>query len=140
MDTSPSFNPIVHLLILSPFRARGVDYPGVTKVIQVGAPGSRDLYIHRIGRTGRAGADGSAVLILAPFEKNFLNELNEIPIKNHELPESELETGPREDKVLEQAKDLPPAGMVEETFMSLLGYCMAPPHRSFDFVLFTANG
>src|SRR5438046_8201272 len=44
--------------------ARGVDYPGVTKIIQVGAPTSRDIYIHRIGRTGRAGKMGDATLIL----------------------------------------------------------------------------
>jgi len=41
------------------------------------------------------------------------------------LPESELETGPAEDKVLAGAKALPPPGMIEETFMSMLGYCMS---------------
>jgi ATP-dependent RNA helicase MSS116, mitochondrial len=92
-------------------------------VIQVGAPVSRDIYIHRVGRTGRAGADGSGVLVLAPFEKNFLKELYEIPIQDHNLPESELETGPMENKVLESAKSLAPDGMIEEVFMALLGYC-----------------
>ena len=109
------------LLIIS---ARGVDYPGVTKVIQVGAPVSRDIYIHRIGRTGRAGKSGEANLILAPFEQGFLNELHDIPIKDHELPESELELGRREEKIFEVAKNVVPEGMIEETFVSLLGYCI----------------
>ncbi|CAJ0765984.1 24419_t:CDS:2, partial [Entrophospora sp. SA101] len=38
--------------------ARGVDYPGVTLVLQIGAPSSREQYIHRLGRTGRAGKEG----------------------------------------------------------------------------------
>ena len=37
---------------------RGLDYPGVTAVIQLGAPESRDDYVHRVGRTGRADSEG----------------------------------------------------------------------------------
>lgn len=109
------------------FSARGVDYPGVTKVIQVGAPSSRDIYIHRIGRTGRAGKLGEANLILAPFEQGFLKQLKDIPIKDHELPESELELGKREEKVFKVAQDVIPEGMLEETYVSLLSYCIIPP-------------
>jgi ATP-dependent RNA helicase MSS116, mitochondrial len=103
--------------------ARGVDYPGVTKVIQVGAPTSRDIYIHRIGRTGRAGKLGDTTLVLAPFEQGFMKELRDIPIKDHELPESELELGKREEKIFDVARKVVPDGMIEETFLSLLGYC-----------------
>ena len=66
------------------------------------------------------------MLLLAPFEQHFLRELTGIPMEDYKLPESELETGRAEDKVLAGAKALPPAGMVEETFMSMLGYCMSP--------------
>ena len=38
--------------------ARGVDYPNVSLVIQLGVPSNRDQYIHRTGRTGRAGKSG----------------------------------------------------------------------------------
>jgi ATP-dependent RNA helicase MSS116 len=76
------------ILFTTDVSARGVDYPGVTLVIQLGAPTSRDQYIHRIGRTGRAGNDGQALIILSPFEKNFLNHLNELPIK----PELKINT------------------------------------------------
>lgn len=103
-----------------------MDYPGVTKVIQVGAPVSRDIYIHRIGRTGRAGKHGDATLILSPFEKSFVRELHDIPIRDHELPDSEIETGEREEKVLALARKVVPEGMLEETYTSLLGYCMTP--------------
>jgi ATP-dependent RNA helicase MSS116 len=63
------------VLFTSNVSARGVDYPGVTHVIQVGIPDNREQYIHRIGRTARAGKEGRAVLLLAPFEKPFLLEL-----------------------------------------------------------------
>jgi superfamily II DNA/RNA helicase len=118
-------------------RARGVDYPGVTKIIQVGAPLNRDIYIHRIGRTGRAGKSGDATLILAPFEKTFLDQLTDIPIKDHELPASEIEVGLREQKVLTGAQKIPPEGMVEETFSSLLGYCnlLFTPKRNLSLIV-----
>jgi len=63
------------ILFTSDVSARGVDYPNVTAVIQVGLPESRDQYVHRLGRTGRAGKEGQGILVLAPFEEKFLKEL-----------------------------------------------------------------
>ena len=74
--------------------ARGVDYPGVTLVCQFGAPGSKDSYIHRVGRTGRAGNEGEAILILSDYDKSMLKQLDGIPIKEefrfNSEPEPEL--------------------------------------------------
>ncbi len=55
------------ILVTSDVSARGVDYPGVTRVIQVGIPHSMEQYIHRVGRTGRAGMDGRGDLVLLPW-------------------------------------------------------------------------
>ena len=63
------------LLFTSDLSARGIDYPDVTQVIQIGMPESRDQYIHRLGRTSRAGRDGKGLLVLLPFEHHFLSEL-----------------------------------------------------------------
>ncbi|KAJ3101217.1 hypothetical protein HDU97_001568 [Phlyctochytrium planicorne] len=69
-------------LFTSDVSARGVDYPGVTLVVQFGIPTSAEQYIHRIGRTGRAGKTGEGVLILSPYEKNFITSLSgQVPIK-----------------------------------------------------------
>ena len=72
------------VMITSDVSARGVDYPGVTRVIQVGVPQSSDSYVHRVGRTGR-GKDigtGRADLVLLPWELGFLTwQLMDIPIK-----------------------------------------------------------
>ena len=43
-------------------------------------PSSREQYIHRLGRTGRAGKEGIGWLILGPFETLFLNELKNIDV------------------------------------------------------------
>ena len=102
-----------------------MDYPGVTKVIQVGAPRDRDTYIHRIGRTGRAGKSGEAIMILAHFEKEFIKELHNIPIKDHQLPPSELEIGQKEKRVFEYAEQAVPEGLVGDTFTSMLGFCIS---------------
>lgn len=69
------------VLVTTDVSARGVDYPGTTRVIQIGSPVSTDQYIHRIGRTGRAGATGRADLILLPWEAGFVhNCLDGLPV------------------------------------------------------------
>ncbi|KAJ3670913.1 hypothetical protein LUZ60_008339 [Juncus effusus] len=68
------------ILVSSDVSARGVDYPDVSLVIQVGLPSGREQYIHRLGRTGRKGKEGLGVLILAPWEKSFLNSIKDLPV------------------------------------------------------------
>jgi len=77
------------ILVTSDVSARGIDYPGVTRVIQVGVPAGREQYIHRIGRTGRAGMGGRGDFILLPWERNFLRRtLSDVPVR--QLPADEL--------------------------------------------------
>eukprot|EP00250_Pteridium_aquilinum_P011562 c20152_g1_i1 orf=674-2290(-) len=75
------------ILFTSDVSARGVDYPDVSLVIQVGAPSDAEQYIHRLGRTGRAGKDGKGLLILAPWEEFFLRKLQNIPISQLPAPD-----------------------------------------------------
>jgi len=60
------------VMFTSDVSARGVDYPDVTHVLQVGVASDRESYIHRLGRTGRAGKKGKGVLVLMDAEKEFL--------------------------------------------------------------------
>lgn len=70
------------VLVTSDVSARGVDYPGVTRVIQVGIPATADIYVHRVGRTGRAGTQGRGDLVLLPWETGFVTwQMNSIPLK-----------------------------------------------------------
>jgi ATP-dependent RNA helicase MSS116 len=60
------------VMFTSDVSARGVDYPDVTHVVQVGMATDRETYIHRLGRTGRAGKKGQGLLVLSETEKPFL--------------------------------------------------------------------
>ncbi|XP_057547383.1 DEAD-box ATP-dependent RNA helicase 31-like [Amaranthus tricolor] len=68
------------ILVTSDVSARGVDYPDVTLVIQLGLPSDREQYIHRLGRTGRKGKEGQGLLLLSPWEEFFLNSVKDLPI------------------------------------------------------------
>ncbi|CAI5711961.1 unnamed protein product [Hyaloperonospora brassicae] len=67
------------MMFSSDVSARGVDYPDVSLVLQVGLT-DRDQYIHRLGRTARAGMKGKGVLVLAEFEAPMLNKLSDLPL------------------------------------------------------------
>lgn len=62
------------VLVTTDLSARGIDYEGVTRVIQFMVPRSRSAYLHRIGRTARAGRPGRADLILLEYEKEWLHD------------------------------------------------------------------
>ncbi|MGH1454664.1 MAG: DEAD/DEAH box helicase [Paracoccaceae bacterium] len=60
------------ILVASDVAARGLDVPSVTHVFNFDVPGHAEDYVHRIGRTGRAGRDGKAIMLCEPRdEKNF---------------------------------------------------------------------
>ena len=80
------------ILVTSDVSARGVDYPGVSRVIQVGVPGSRDLYIHRVGRTGRAGKDGRGDLVVQSFESAFVKStLGDLKLRRYEVKDAKAD-------------------------------------------------
>lgn len=56
------------VLLSSDVTARGMDFPNVTHVIQIGLPRDRESYIHRIGRTARAGKEGEGWLFVTPYD------------------------------------------------------------------------
>ncbi|KAH6633403.1 ATP-dependent RNA helicase mss116 mitochondrial precursor [Boeremia exigua] len=61
------------ILFSSDVTARGMDFPNVSHVIQIGLPRDRESYIHRLGRTGRAGKEGEGWIFLTPFERQEVN-------------------------------------------------------------------
>ncbi|MEP3948510.1 DEAD/DEAH box helicase [Ascidiaceihabitans sp.] len=65
-------NGELRFLCASDVAARGLDVPSVSHVFNFDVPGHAEDYVHRIGRTGRAGRDGKAIMICVPRdEKNF---------------------------------------------------------------------
>jgi ATP-dependent RNA helicase MSS116 len=78
------------MLFSSDVTARGMDFPNVTHVIQVGVPASTETYIHRIGRTGRAGKEGEGWLILNKMElPEARQRLRRLPLQ----PDDTIQSG-----------------------------------------------
>ena len=60
--------------------------PAATATLQVGLPSAREQYIHRLGRTARAGKLGEGVLVLAPCEEFFVkDEISDLPIERRSV-------------------------------------------------------
>lgn len=71
------------ILVATDVIARGLDFPHVTHVYQAGLPDDKASYIHRLGRTARAGADGNGALILTRDETTFAEDhLREVLFKD----------------------------------------------------------
>jgi ATP-dependent RNA helicase DeaD len=63
------------LLIATDVVARGLDVPRVSHVFNYDIPHDTESYVHRIGRTGRAGREGDAILFVAPRERRMLQAI-----------------------------------------------------------------
>lgn len=63
----------LQILVASDIAARGLDVEGVTHVINYDVPHDAAWYVHRVGRTGRAGRDGVAITLYAPEEVRWLH-------------------------------------------------------------------
>ncbi|CAI6327274.1 unnamed protein product [Periconia digitata] len=100
------------VLFSSDVTARGMDFPNVTHVIQIGLPRETESYVHRLGRTGRAGKEGEGWLLLTPFERNEVKRrLRQMPLV--------------EDTSLEAANvDMSVRGEIPEETAKILDSCM----------------
>jgi ATP-dependent RNA helicase RhlE len=65
----------VDTLVATDVAARGIDVDEITHVINFDAPGDRDAYVHRVGRTGRAGSDGAGVTFVLPEQAGELRRI-----------------------------------------------------------------
>ena len=84
----------IRFLIASDVAARGLDIPDVSHVFNFDVPHNAEDYVHRIGRTGRAGRTGIAITISTPKDNRNISAIErliglEIPVKSETLPEPE---------------------------------------------------
>ncbi len=81
---------LARLLVATDIAARGIDVDGVSHVVNFDLPNVPEAYVHRIGRTARAGAEGVAISFCAPDERGCLRDIEKltrqsVPVMTHTL-------------------------------------------------------
>ncbi len=92
----------VNVLIATDVAARGIDIPEVSHVINFDMPRSGDVYLHRIGRTGRAGLKGTAISLVEAHDYLLLQKVGryiEEPVKARVIDELRPTTRPPSEKM-----------------------------------------
>ena len=65
----------IDTLVATDVAARGIDVADITHVIKFDAPGDRDAYVHRVGRTGRAGQTGAGVSFVLGDQRGEMRKI-----------------------------------------------------------------
>lgn len=81
----------IHVLIATDVASRGIDIEGITHVINFDLPREPEAYVHRIGRTGRAGREGTAIAFCTQGERSELQAIerqigHKLPVSEHSSP------------------------------------------------------
>jgi ATP-dependent RNA helicase DeaD len=108
------------LLVATDVAARGLDITGVSHVVNYDVPNSPDIYVHRIGRTGRAGETGRAITLITPKQHEDLEAIErhantEIPVWTAPNGGSPSRRPKREDEPKPVEAEAPKAADAEES-------------------------
>jgi ATP-dependent RNA helicase DeaD len=80
----------INILVATDVAARGIDVDDLTHVINYSIPQNPEAYVHRIGRTGRAGKKGTAITFVTPTEfrkMNFIKKFTKADIRKEKIPD-----------------------------------------------------
>ena len=96
------------ILVATDVAARGLDVDRISHVINYDIPHDTEAYVHRIGRTGRAGREGDAILFVAPRERRMLQAIEKATRKEielMELPSTDMVNNRRIEKFKQRISD-----------------------------------
>ena len=99
----------VDIVIATDVAARGLDVKRISHVVNYDVPHDTESYIHRIGRTGRAGESGNAILFISPREKRMLRTIERVTkreISRYKLPTDGQVLELRREKIKKKIVDL----------------------------------
>ncbi|WP_027258436.1 DEAD/DEAH box helicase [Leisingera aquimarina] len=99
----------LRILVASDVAARGLDVPSVSHVFNFDVPGHAEDYVHRIGRTGRAGREGKAITICIPRDDKALDAVEKLIQKEIPRLDNPVKPEPKAEKPARAAKPEPEA-------------------------------
>lgn len=112
-------NKILNILVATDVAARGIDVSNLTHVINYSLPQESDSYVHRIGRTGRAGNKGVAITFVTPQESRKLAQIKretKSDIKKESIPNIEDIIRAKEEVLLASVEEI----MIENDYKQYL--------------------
>jgi ATP-dependent RNA helicase RhlE len=103
----------IRVLVATDIAARGIDIDQVTHVVNYDLPHVPESYVHRIGRTARAGAEGIAIAFCAPDERPLLRDIErtirqQVPVMSHALSLAAPQPGERPQRALQRPQHQKP--------------------------------
>jgi ATP-dependent RNA helicase DeaD len=104
------------ILVATDVAARGLDVERISHVVNYDIPYDTEAYVHRIGRTGRAGRQGDAILFVAPREQRMLRAIEQAtrqPITQMALPSTEIINDKRISRFHQKITDTLAAGELQ---------------------------
>jgi ATP-dependent RNA helicase DeaD len=103
----------INILVATDVAARGIDVNNLTHVINYSLPQDAESYVHRIGRTGRAGKEGTAITFVMPDEYRrllFIKKIARANIRREKLPEIEDVINTKKSRIKAQLGDMIKSG------------------------------
>ena len=95
---------VIDIIVATDVAARGLDVERITHVVNYDIPHDTEAYVHRIGRTGRAGREGHAILFVTPRERRMLDAIERVsgrPIDQMQVPTADEINARRVDRFAE---------------------------------------
>ncbi len=100
----------IRVLVATDIAARGIDINRLKFVINYDVPNEPESYVHRIGRSGRAGEEGVAISLCEPEENTYLKDIEKLiklkitPVKDNPFPQTDKPMSTSEKKEFEKEK------------------------------------
>lgn len=116
----------IRILVATDVAARGLDIQDLSHVINYSLPRDPEIYIHRVGRTGRAGKEGTAITFITPGEArrfSYIKKASKAEIRREEIPSPREVVENRKEKItaeLEEALSETAGGDYRDVALKLL--------------------
>lgn len=98
----------IRILVATDVAARGLDIQDLSHVINYSLPRDPEIYIHRVGRTGRAGKEGTAITFITPGEArrfSYIRKASRAEIRREEIPSPREVVENRKEKIIEELEN-----------------------------------